>query len=256
MAVDRTRWEIPLYPIPRWLCPMCQQGHYEQVWLKALETAESVRQHRDPDWEPDWDRKRFTALLRCDNNVCSEIAVACGTTSTTYVYEEVDEELGERECAVDAYTPIAIQPAPLPFPLGPEVPTPIAEQIKKAAELYWMDCEAAANKLRQATEALLTDQRVKRTVINKNNQRVELSLHSRILEYEKKSPDLAKILLAVKWIGNAGSHVGSIKQKDVLDGFDMMEHALDEIYRKTRRKLTALAKAINRNKGPAKKKKR
>jgi hypothetical protein len=82
-------------------------------------------------------------------------------------------------------------------------------------------------------------------------------LHDRILSFKNKhsQSDAADFLLAIKWLGNAGSHVGRITKDDVLDGFDMLEVALDKIFVHAARTLSKKVTAVNRRKGPAKVKK-
>jgi hypothetical protein len=251
MAIDRTRWAGTLYPLPGWLCPTCQDGHLRvvQKTFAVLETTDSRRLRRHSDSEPDWSSSRFSALLKCDNAACKDVASICGTTSVVPVYEE-DHEQWVREEFVDGFNVIAIQPAPLPFPLAPEIPAQVAGLIRRAAELYWMDPGAAANKLRQATEALLTEQGVRRSILNRKKKKQRLPLHARIVEFQKKKPQISDLLFAVKWISNEGSHTGELKQKDVLDGFEILDQVLEEIYVGTRVRLSSLAKNINRRKGP------
>ena len=53
------------------------------------------------------------------------------------------------------------------------------------------------------------------------------------------------------WLGNAGSHEGTeLSNNDVLDAYEIMEHLLAEIYNNKGARLAALAKKVNRNKGP------
>jgi hypothetical protein len=61
---------------------------------------------------------------------------------------------------------------------------------------------------------------------------------------------LANLMLAVKWIGNAGSHTGSVKEKDIFDGFDLLEHVLYTLFPPQVPNLAALAQSINAAKGP------
>lgn len=59
------------------------------------------------------------------------------------------------------------------------------------------------------------------------------------------------MLFAVKWLGNAGSHEGTeLSANDVLDAYEIMEHLLEEIYSQRSTRLQAIAKRVNRNKGP------
>jgi hypothetical protein len=209
MTIDRSRWEGTLHQLPGWLCPLCEKGHLRLMkdTLAMNDTAESRRARGNPGWEHDWVEKRFSALLRCDHASCREVAAVAGTTSVTESSEEIDGV--EQQVFVDGFNVVAIQPAPLPFPLGPNIPSYVCAAIRTAAALYWMDREAAANKLRQSVEVLPTEQGIRRTTIFKRQKR-ELRLHNRIVEYQAKRPDAAELLLAVKWLGNEGSHPGAV----------------------------------------------
>lgn len=87
-------------------------------------------------------------------------------------------------------------------------------------------------------------------MINRNKKRVKLSLHNRIEEFKKKSSALADLLMAIKWLGNAGSHITAITSNDILDAYEMMEHLLAEIYDPPAKNLAKLAKQINQSKRP------
>lgn len=61
------------------------------------------------------------------------------------------------------------------------------------------------------------------------------------------------MILAIKWLGNAGSHSRSkISFDDVLDAYEFLEHILQEVYVQKTKKLKARAKEVNKKKGPAK----
>jgi len=58
-------------------------------------------------------------------------------------------------------------------------------------------------------------------------------------------------MLAIKWLGNAGSHAeGAVTLDDVMDAYDLIDHVLQELYTQKARKAKALAKLINKKKGP------
>ncbi|TCP92760.1 uncharacterized protein DUF4145 [Sphingomonas sp. PP-CE-1A-559] len=78
------------------------------------------------------------------------------------------------------------------------------------------------------------------------------TLDSRIKEFELKDPKNAEILLAVKWLGNSGSHAGGLTRDDVFDAFDMVELVLNNLYDTTTADIMAKVKAINNHKGPVK----
>ncbi|KQN28090.1 hypothetical protein ASF00_09280 [Sphingomonas sp. Leaf34] len=111
----------------------------------------------------------------------------------------------------------------------------------------WQSAEGAANQIRQAVEHLMDEQGVTKAVAPAFK-----SLHSRIEEFKLTDPTNAEILLAIKWLGNSGSHAGGLTRTDVFDAFDFIEHALVNLYDTTTAELIAKARAINTQKGPVK----
>ncbi len=61
------------------------------------------------------------------------------------------------------------------------------------------------------------------------------------------------MLFAIKWLGNAGSHsLDEVSFDDVMDAYELISHVLDELYLSRKKKLSALAKKVNKRKGPKK----
>jgi Domain of unknown function (DUF4145) len=240
MAINRSEWRNMFDVIPRWHCPTCQVGRLrlDRRTLSKEETGPSKRSREHELWDPEWIVSRFTGFLRCDSPHCRELSAVFGSVLLAHSESEL----------ADCFDVRGIYPAPLPFPVGREIPQKVAQAVQAAANLFWMDREAATNKVRQAVEALLTEQRVAR--FPRKGKRRPLSLGSRIMIYQKKHPDRAELLDALRWLGNMGSHDGDLTRKDVLDGFDLLEHVLDEVYRGTRGRLISTAKKINKNRGP------
>jgi hypothetical protein len=77
-----------------------------------------------------------------------------------------------------------------------------------------------------------------------------LTLHKRIELLSKRDPDASELLLAVKWIGNAGVHSGALTQLEVMDALDILESALESLFNSHNRRVKKLAKRINKRKGP------
>jgi hypothetical protein len=68
--------------------------------------------------------------------------------------------------------------------------------------------------------------------------------------FGKRQPKLADSLLAVKWIGNSGSHPSGVTATDLFDAYDILEQALEELIGKRTSTLRRLVGTINRRKGP------
>jgi len=55
-------------------------------------------------------------------------------------------------------------------------------------------------------------------------------LHDRLQDFAKDRSDLQRLLLAAKWLGNAGSHELEMTEEVLLDAFDFVSCALHLIY--------------------------
>lgn len=219
--------------------------------LRTGQTRESAEGQEHLASEPEWIDGRFVCMLGC-HHCKGEIALA-----GKYRYQE-DRDPSEIEREGDPYvsyfTPLFFSEAPHVIRIPEAAPNEVREKLADSFRLYWHDPESAANRVRSALELLLTAQGVNRTVSGKRGKR--LTLHERVKRYESKRSDIAGHLLAVKWLGNAGSHPSPISHDDVLDGYEIMEHVLDELYVGRARRVGALSRAINRRKGPRPKAKR
>ena len=131
------------------------------------------------------------------------------------------------------------------------VPKSVKIELKKAFSLFWSDTGSCANRLRAAVEALLTDRKVPRLTINKKGKRERISLHARIEKFKQVDANSANYLLAIKWLGNAGSHANldELSGDDLLSGFELFEHVVGIIYVQREKHLQKIAKAINSRKG-------
>jgi hypothetical protein len=138
-----------------------------------------------------------------------------------------------------------------------DCPKEIKQEVTAAFALFWNDNSACLNRIRNALELILTDLKVPRTKITSKNKRVRYSLHERIEILEGKKPKLKDIcdrMMAVKHLGNAGSHPGDkVERKDVFDGFDILERVLRDMYSTTEGALTKMVRQINKRRGPRKK---
>lgn len=239
---------------PSWRCPACREGALSIVGdsRRFEETAESKRDRSHENWEPDWTRQQFSILLRCSR--CGEPVFALGQVQPV---EDYDDEHGWG--LVGAMLPQFFFP-PIPIIHVPDgCPDDISNDITHACSLYWASPPSAGNRIRVAVERLMDHLKVKKSRKTKKGKLERLSLHARIELFANKNPkknpnknaDVGEKLLAIKWLGNTGSHSDTLKHEDVLDAFELFSHALDEIFEETSVRLKKLSSSINRNKGPA-----
>ena len=235
--------------VPTWRCPACPTGALALVpdSLRYEDTAESLRVLEGPEWEPEWLTQRFFALLRCTK--CKEPVLSVGDVK---VEDDYDEDAGGW-APVGALVPTFFEPAIPIIRVHEKCPEHIASEIAEASRLYWTSPSSAANRVRSALERLMDDKAIPKKTKTKAGTFRDLTLHARIERFGKKYPELSQHLLAIKWIGNSGSHSTEITADDMLDGFELLAYALDEIYGLKSLKLKKLSAAINKSKGPKKK---
>jgi hypothetical protein len=196
--------------------------------------------------------------MACDNESCRECAVVNGTGREQRVIERctIQEEPMETR-----FYPDFVAPSPDLFEIPERCPSLVRLIVQRAFTFSWRDYDICANLIRTALEAVLTERRVPKTGTDRRGRRVRLTLHSRIEKFAAANParriPLSKLMKAVKWLGNWGSHDGGedreLKQSDVFDAFDLLEYVLVELYERRSERLWQLAQNINKNKGPARK---
>lgn len=252
--MDRTVFKIPFTKdrVPTWPCPSCGAGQL-QLLPKSLvlqETPDS-RDHSLEEWEPDWIRYVYSCIFVCSNGVCREMISSAGTGRVDYDEYE-DEKHGWVQATEDLFSPKFFDPPLRMIDVPQNCPSDVAGHLRESFALFFAAPGAALNCVRTAVEAVLTNLGIKRFSTVRGARR-PISLHQRIGQLPPKHHHLAEMLTAIKWLGNAGSHSGSdVTADDVLVAFNLVEHVLAEIYDAKGKKLTAIAKRVNKKKGPVK----
>jgi hypothetical protein len=231
---------------PAWRCPRCWHGTMKRIdGSLREELTGSSNIGRDHDaWEPDWDEFRFVGLLKCTQTDCLEVVCVSGTRTQT-VYQ-VDWDRYEED---KFYRPKAISPGIPVFRINEKCPEPIQEELRVAFELFWSDLGACANRLRIAIERLLDERKINKTNGKSKKAKDRLTTHDRIGLLAAKFPEATEHLMAIKWLGNTGSHFGDADREDILDAFELIEAVIDEIYIGTAASLKRKATSLSKRKG-------
>ncbi len=243
MAFDRKAWLNWKAKKP---CPTCKTGKLyepEKGGKLRSETAESL------DWDAyggnSYSNYVFSMHMKCDN--CNETVVVSG-----YMSEE-NYPSGEDMEIQRSITPVSFYPAPHIIEIPSSCPKGIVKILKESFALFWLDVASCANKIRISIEMLLNEQGIDQTKTAKKG--IEpLSLHARLGIFRKTKPDVARHLEAIKWIGNAGSHLSDIKSDDVLTAYELLEFSLEKLYNDRENRLIQLSDEINKAKKPVSKK--
>ena len=254
MSIDRRIFKSSFRGkgLTKWNCPTCGKGFLKvkPSTFHSEETRASRRERSYDDWEPEWIRYVYSCLLECNNTACKEIVSSSGVGYTEQ-YIGYDEEQGEYVGNQNCFSPKYFSPHLKIFNYQKNIPDEVTDELDNSFSLFFCDPPSSANHIRMALENLLTHMRINKTV-TKNGKRRDLMLHERINLLPQKYHDIQELFMAVKWLGNAGSHSGAtVSSDDVLDAYELMEHLLTEIFNEERKKnLKALAKNINKKKGP------
>jgi hypothetical protein len=251
--MKRELWTTNLYKYgcAAWPCPICATGTLKLVpnSLIIYETAQSKIGHADDEFDPEWTDYRFTAWATCVNQKCKQKVAIAGKGGVQQVNSPEGWDWD------DYFEPLFWHPMPPLFKVPESCPESVKESLAAAFALYASDRPASAGRLRMALEALMDHSKVKRWGRNQHNRLVELSLHARLAKFKLNSPLVGDHLMALKWLGNAGSHNSKLSRDDLLDAFEVFEHALVEIIEERGDRVAGLAKGLAkkfaRKRGPS-----
>ncbi len=235
----------------KWQCPTCNSSSLHVIQDKFIQQHNSATEiNYNEDWfdAPEMIVYTFTALLSCTNPTCKEVVACSGTGSVeTEHYHRYDGEYDRRY--IDYFKPYFFYPSLQIFLIPEDTPKDVKEAIQSSFSIVFSNKLAAANQIRVALECLLTHLGVKRFT-NSRGKRHRLKLHDRILHLSPKFQHIKDLCLAIKWLGNSGSHCGDEMTFDnVFDGYDMLSFLLDEVYANRKAHAEKLAKKINAKKG-------
>lgn len=247
--ISRQHWNTSFSAeaIPPWRCPTCSNGVVRQsadAW-RSTQTKASRDGWELDHWEPDWTKERITAMLECGS--CGE-AVAMVATGFMVEADHFDPDYHGPQF-IPRFWPLFFDP-PLPIFQAPaSSPSSVTKCLTSSFSAYWAMPNAAGNEVRKAIEFLLDEHQIPRTIPVPGKGKPRTDLHARIEEFGKQQPDAAQFLLAVKLLGNSGSHGHELTHDDVLDAYTILERVLVTLYDPTNTP-EHLAKTINQSKKP------
>lgn len=253
--MDRRTLKFPftLENAPDWICPSCGKAPLRiRKDSFAKEERRHSRDHSHEAWEPEWIEYVYACLLVCSDDQCKEVVASGGTGSVDWSVFE-DEHGVPDQVYEDHFRPKFFQPHLKLFPFPKDCPESVTKPLEDSFSLFFSAPHAASNNVRIAIESLLTELKIRRFNLVGGKRRF-VSLHQRIALLPPKYAHLKDLILAIKWLGNAGSHDGGaeVTLDDVMDSYELTEHILQEVYAPKLAKLHKLAKKVNKKKGPAK----
>lgn len=227
---------------PRPVCPTCGNGHvgFEKPTVRENGNSKSFRGH--DAWEPEWVYGTFEARGVCENVGCAQEVTILGT----YRVEESPDDDYRVMRYSELYKVEYFSPPLTLLPLPVDVPDDVRAGVERAAKVLFVDPGLAATALRAAVELFLDTQGI--PISDAKGHFV--SLDARIKRWSTTNSRLraSQLFLAVKWIGNEGTHGSSdLVVGDVIDGLEFIDEAFHELF--VGPDVEERARAVNANKG-------
>lgn len=228
---------------PRPLCPACQAGHLRFGELRESENALSQSLHDHEAFEPEWINGTFVVKAACGNDQCGQTVRALGSYRVDYSSVLTDHLQWSKY-----YRVTYIVPSLVLMRMPKSAPEEVGQGVERASAVIFVDPGLAATAMRATVERFLTTEGIPSDLPSGGF----VSLDERIRSWRRAKPTregVADLLLAVKWIGNAGTHEDAdLAVKDVLDGVEILDEAFHRLW--VGRDIDARAQAINAAKGP------
>ncbi|RVG28646.1 DUF4145 domain-containing protein [Sinorhizobium meliloti] len=246
--MDREPFDKSWILIPKFRCPKCKSGTLLQHGnIVAEETEYSKREFNLDDWEPEWMTVRFVMLLKCDTPSCGEVITVAGDRRV----ETFDDWDSHQQHVVEVYYPHTVVPGPHVFPISPNLSETCKHHLAKAFELMWTDAAASANRLRIFVERLMDQYQIPTEGPSDKDPTkiVEWKLFKRIDELEKQHPGHKDAFTALRHVGNEASHMGQAKRETLLDCFEILEDALNDLVDSKKQKISQLTQSLIASKG-------
>lgn len=243
--------EFNIEHLPQWLCPTCKIGILEigEKTADIEQTAESTALKWHPNYDHELAEYTINATLKCNNKKCCEtvISVGSGRVSEYQDYSDEGEPIHEY---ITLFRPSYFQPSLNIFNVPDNTPENIAKMLNKSFALFFCDSDSCCNRIRVCIEFMLDELKVPRVYRNKENKEMRSNLHYRIEHIPEEYEKIKGLLLAIKWLGNVGSHGNEgLTKKVTIDAYEILKLVLNIIYKPSDEHIFDLAHKINEAKG-------
>ena len=229
------------YGCPPWPCPHCKKGtvQLDRTSLAFHETVLSKQGRQHDEFAHDWIDYRFTAWADCAS--CKGRVAIAGIGGPEQVPVSEDDWDWQDRFAPQIWTPM-----PEMIDIPEKCPKEVRNALNDAFALHAFQRAACASRLRVALEALMDHEGIPRKRKNAKGKFDQMTLHARLMKFAMSSTEAGEHLMALKWLGNAGSHEGEVTLDDLLNAFEIFEHALAEIIGKRKQRVAKLAKGLTK----------
>nr|ELR5252466.1 DUF4145 domain-containing protein [Providencia rettgeri] len=205
-----------------WPCPNCHQKTLQIKSFIKEKSAYTRKNEYEDSFEPEMKELVFTCIAKCTRQQCEEVVACSGIGSPDTFW---NNEYGEHQ--KNCYRPMTFTPELHPFRIPEQCAKEISEPLTASFSIYLRQPGSAANLIRITVERMLTAIGVPES--DKKNKRI--SLHHRLESLAGQYEPYKHILMAIKFLGNAGSHTyDEVNIDDVEDAFEIMEYVVNGLF--------------------------
>ena len=226
-------------------CPECRSG---KLYLLSEQREFLFQVAKAPKQAlPGNEVYLVSGLLKCGNVKCQNKVAFNALVSKKYSLLYDVKKGSSKIVNADFYSFRHFFPNLKLFRLNKKIPKDIQAQINLSFASFFSDSSSAANRLRNAIEVLLDEIKAPKKAKNRKGKFYQFNnIHSRIENFrDKKNKEIGNLLMANKIIGNAGSHIGSISNEDLLDGYEILELVCEKLFVKRDKSIKTIAEIIN-----------
>lgn len=223
-----------------WPCPAC--GQKTLLILKESftlnDSLDTSRNSSETWFEPEMHSSVFSCMARCSRSQCGEVVACIGNSG--YEQQGWDEESPYEYYRW--HQPVSFVPSLHPFGLPEQCPEKIAKPVEASFSIFLMQPGAAANLIRISVERMLTAM----GVAERTDKDKRIPLHNRLEILPELYASFSKPLMAIKFLGNAGSHTyDGVKIRDIEDAFEIMEYVVNDLFSGRKESIGVLTKRLS-----------
>lgn len=232
MNIEESWFDFTKYSLPDWECPTCKRGilNFHKEYFVESEVAASREYRKVYSHHDDWLECSFSAKLTCSDNRCNEVVTMVGEGRVDWdiVPDKFGHPSKEKE---NFFRPRYFEPHLEPISIPVKCPERARKALREAFKVMFISFELACNQLRVAIEYIVDG------LPDRNGEMLERkdgdrpSLDKRIGKINDNLKSSKEFLLAVKWVGNAGSHeIDALNFHDFVDALCLVERVLNDLY--------------------------
>lgn len=237
MIQDRLATYFTKDKCPDWICPAC--GNRTLTIKKGSfnygTSSKSLNIYKQDYGDLSDIELIFSCLLECEFSRCKDIISMGGRGCVEEIPYDDDSSVIEYFQAEFFIPPLKVFTVPERCPLS------ISKPLDISFSLFLSSPSAAANIIRITVEALMDA-----LDIDSKGK-----LHNRIEKLPEKYSEHKDALMAIKWLGNSGSHkVDEVKIQDIEIAYEILDFVLGKIYGGRTEHISSLIKRLDENFNP------